>query len=98
MKDAARNMHSDFWTLAQSIADDCREQDEGENCFNLHRFIERLTNRIDELLMEAAGWQQELAGFELDAESIARYLWACLAIKHEGHAYPPRFRGLPILD
>lgn len=97
-KDAARDMHADFWTLAYNLADDCIEIEDGEECFNLHVFMERLTDRIDELLNDAGAWANDRNCFALDAGEIARYLWACMAIRHEGDAYPSRFRGKPMLD
>lgn len=98
MKDARRDMHADFQSLAETLVDQHIVQYDGETCFNIFTYLESLENRINELMWDAGAWGTELGRFELNASQITRYLWACIAIKHEGKAYPTVFRGMPTLD
>lgn len=55
--------------LAESIAKECIQLDEGVECFNLVTFLDRLVELIDE----------HTGDFALDASEAARFLWCCLA-------------------
>lgn len=91
----ARAVHTDLIRKAREVAKGCEQTDDGQKCFNLHVFLERMERA-------AIGYVDSKdapnRGFRLSADEIARYLWVCLACEAGDAPDGFYFRGMPILD
>jgi hypothetical protein len=76
---------SQCYTLAVSLIPECVEMNDGEKCFNLYAYLDRLSDRLVTVLD---------GSFELDPMGVARFLWCCLSEDPAGNT----FQGMPILD
>ena len=88
-------MHDSLIDSAYSILDQHIENQGGELCFNLFDYLADLEALLDGIM---SGCAAPNGRFELDAVSIARYLWCCIAIEEGDEPDGDRFRGMPILD
>jgi hypothetical protein len=70
-------------------------EEEGEKTFNLFTYIERLELRLDTILN---GNESPVGKFKLDTNTVALYLWYCIATNEGGDASPNTFRGMSVLD
>jgi hypothetical protein len=68
---------------------------DGEKCFNICTYLQALESKLDGLF---CGGELPLGDFELNAHSVARYLWACLTLLEGEQPYATTFRGMPTLD
>lgn len=81
-----RMLHLELYDLANETAQRHFVQYDGEECFNLHTFLDDLESRLIARL--------DAIAFELDPTAAARLLWCCLTSEPAG----TRFRGREILD
>ncbi len=74
-------------------------KEEGEKCFNIFTYLERLGSYVEaEFIDSESKIGKALGDFELDGYRVARYLWCCVCLKEGADPYGTHFRGMPILD
>lgn len=93
------DLYADFMKHAEEMIPQHVVPYDNQQCFNLTAYIIALELWLEERLVSAKhGERRRFKHWELPARSIACYLWACIAIKETGIAWPPEFRGMPTLD
>ena len=77
---------------------DCRGTGQGEQCFNLFRFIESLSTELDGQFNSRGKLGDALGRFQLDGIQTARLLWCQICLQAGERPDGTTFRGMPILD
>lgn len=95
MKPPRVNLHSGLSAMAESLVPRCCVRDSIEKVFHLDRFLEVLTDAVEESLVTAD--ESPLGDFSVNPGQIARYLWACLALSQGATPAGDRFKGMRIV-
>lgn len=86
------NLHKLLIQKARQEIGNHFEEYDGELCFNLFTYLERLESVVEGVIDGPTG------RFELDGHQIARYLYCCLCLEQGEPCDGTKFRGMPILD
>lgn len=81
--------------LAEDTVKGAIQEEDGEQCFNLYLYLQRLESRLETVLN---GNGSPVGRFEIASYQTARYLWCCLALAGGDKPDGNTFRGMPILD
>ncbi len=93
------DVYADFMKYAEELIPQHVVDYDREKCFNISSYIIALESYVNEQMAAMTNeTQRRFKHWSPDTRAIAAYIWACIAIKETGIAYPNKFRDMPTLN